>query len=68
MRVGLWVIVLLLGLVSTFADVNLLTNPGFESGQEGWSGVVRGSAAVVVTNASIARSGNNYISNSLLSG
>ncbi|MGC3961723.1 MAG: hypothetical protein QM813_28500 [Verrucomicrobiota bacterium] len=42
---------------------NILTNPGFEAGQTGWNGAVRGSVAVVVTNAAVAHSGNNYISN-----
>lgn len=41
---------------------NLLTNPGFESGITGWSGVVRGSTVSIVTNASVAHSGSNYIS------
>jgi hypothetical protein len=45
------------------ASSNLLSNPGFELGQTGWSGAVRGSVAVVVTNAAVAHSGNNYISN-----
>ncbi|HLP78560.1 MAG TPA: carboxypeptidase regulatory-like domain-containing protein [Candidatus Paceibacterota bacterium] len=42
---------------------NLLTNPGFESGQTGWSGVVRGSIATVITNATVAHAGNSCISN-----
>lgn len=41
---------------------NLLTNPGFESGITGWSGVVRGATVSVVTNASAAHGGSNYVS------
>ena len=53
-----------LGLSTVFAaSTNLLTNPGFEDGQTGWSGAVRVSTATVITNAAIAHSGNNYISN-----
>ncbi|MFO1514695.1 MAG: carboxypeptidase regulatory-like domain-containing protein [Verrucomicrobiota bacterium] len=50
-------------LLNPAQGANLLTNPGFESGQTGWSGVVRGSTATVITNPAIAHSGNNYISN-----
>ncbi len=53
-----------LGLSTVFAaSTNLLTNPGFEEGQTGWSGAVRVSTATVITNAAIAYNGNNYISN-----
>lgn len=50
-------------LLNPAQGANLLTNPDFESGQTGWSGVVRGSTVAVITNASIAHSGNNCISN-----
>lgn len=58
----LMVIAILFSLNSAVA-ANLLTNPGFEAGQTGWNGVVRGSVATVVTNPAGAHSGNNYISN-----
>ncbi len=58
------VLAFFLGFGAVFAEnTNLLTNPGFEAGQTGWSGAVRGSVAVVVTDAAVAHAGNNYISN-----
>ena len=42
---------------------NLLTNPGFEGGQTGWSNRVRGGTATVIADPALAHSGNNCISN-----
>jgi hypothetical protein len=48
--------------LSAAVAANLLTNPGFEAGSNGWSGVVRGSTVTVVTDATAAHSGTNYAS------
>jgi hypothetical protein len=48
--------------LNAWAATNLLTNPGFESGITGWSGVVRGGTVSVVTDATVAHSGSNYVS------
>jgi hypothetical protein len=52
------------GLSTVFA-ANLLTNPGFEDGQTGWSNpnLVRGGTSLVITAPALAHSGNNCISN-----
>lgn len=44
-------------------DTNILYNSGFELGQAGWNGAVRGGTALVITNAGVAHSGAAYISN-----
>lgn len=53
------------GLSPATAATNLLTNPGFEDGQTGWdvANAIRGGTSMVITNASLAHSGNNCISN-----
>jgi hypothetical protein len=51
--------------LSTALAANLLTNPGFEDGQNGWSNpnLVRGGTSLVITDPAIAHTGNNCISN-----
>ena len=47
-----------------FAQVNLLPNPGFETGMTNWAHTQSGTATVV-TNSSLAHSGSNYAELSL---
>lgn len=57
---------LLLGAgLNTLVAANLLTNPGFEAGQTGWSNpnLVRGGTSEVIIAPTLAHSGNNCISN-----
>jgi hypothetical protein len=59
------VLLLLLSELSNAIAANLLTNPGFEAGQTGWSNpnLVRGGTSLVITDPTLAHTGNNCISN-----
>ena len=58
-----WLLAFACGGLSLLQAANLLTNPGFESGQLGWSNRVRGGTAMVISDPALAHSGNNCISN-----
>ncbi|HEU5070815.1 MAG TPA: hypothetical protein VFV96_10455, partial [Verrucomicrobiae bacterium] len=51
--------------MSSTLAANLLTNPGFESGQTGWANPnpIYGGASVVINDPALAHSGNSCISN-----
>ncbi len=63
-RVAALVLLSAAGLPGLLA-ANLLTNPGFEEGQNGWGNpnAIRGGASIVITDPTLARTGNNVISN-----
>jgi hypothetical protein len=65
-----WLILCLTTSLGTVMAANLLTNPGFEAGQTGWSNpnLVRGGTSLVITDPALAHSGNNCISNNNLTG
>ena len=58
-------ILLTIGGMGVGLAANLLTNPGFELGQTGWANpnTLQGGNSVVITNAALAHSGANCVSN-----